>query len=62
MTIVNTDSQICMQEYQYKENHPYTGTTSEYKAKEHNMNIDTSFDHLCKRWSKWPKPSRNLRR
>ncbi len=34
MTIVNIDSQIRLWEYQYKENHPYTGTTNEYKPKD----------------------------
>ncbi len=30
MTIVNTSVQICLREYQYKENHPYTDTSNEY--------------------------------
>ncbi len=34
MTIVNTDSQIRLCEYQYKEIHPYTGMTNEYKPKD----------------------------
>ncbi len=29
MTIVNTSLQICLREYWYKENHPYTDMTNE---------------------------------
>ncbi len=59
MTVVNTDSQILLWEYQYKENHTHTGTTNEYKPKDDYIYMDMSFDHLCK---KGPKPCRNLRR
>ncbi len=30
MTILNTSLQLCLREYLYKENHPYTDMTNEY--------------------------------
>ncbi len=48
MTIVNTSLQICLCEYQYKENHPYTDTTNEDGPKDKTIYVHI-IDYLCKR-------------
>ncbi len=50
-TIINTRVQICLREYQYKENHPYTDTTNEYGPKD-KLYMFTSFDYQAEACSK----------
>ncbi len=60
MTIVNTSLQICLWEYQYKENHPYTDTTNEGGPKDKTIYVHVHRLPLQEVIEGVPKPDQNL--